>query len=67
MSQGTLIRDLVVALANESAPFRNLVLTGEGEVSGHVRLFCNGQAVLDLDQPLADGDEIRVFPAIAGG
>ena len=64
---GTTMCGLVEALADESASFRRLALTSEGQVSGHVRLFRNGQAVLDMDEPLADGDEIRVFPAISGG
>jgi len=64
---GTTMRGFVEALASESAPFRRLALTPEGQVSGHVRLFRSEQAVLDMDEPLADGDEIRVFPAISGG
>jgi molybdopterin converting factor small subunit len=64
---GTTVKDLVAALGSECASFRKLAFTAEGQVSGHLRLFCNGQAVLDLDQELADEDEIRAFPAISGG
>jgi molybdopterin converting factor small subunit len=67
VAAGTTIRDFVAALASESASFRRLAFTAEGNVSGHLRLFRNGQAVLDLDEPLGDNDEIRVFPAISGG
>jgi molybdopterin converting factor small subunit len=67
VSAGTTIRDFVAALAGESASLRRLAFTAEGKVSGHLRLFRNGQAVLDLDEPLAANDEIRVFPTISGG
>jgi molybdopterin converting factor small subunit len=64
---GTTIAAVVRALAAESESFGRLALTGSGEISGHLRLFRNDQAVIDLDEPLADGDEIRMFPAISGG
>lgn len=64
---GTTVRGLVEALASESAPFHRLVYTSGKQVGGQVRLFRNGEAVLDLDEPLADGDELRIFPVIAGG
>lgn len=64
---GNNLRDLLAVLAGESLAFRRLALTAEGQVTGHVRLFHNGQAVLDFDEPLAEGDEVRVFPTIAGG
>lgn len=63
----TTVRDLMDTLAAESASFRKLAFTDEGQVSGHVRLFRNGQAVLDYDERLVEGDEIRVFPTISGG
>jgi molybdopterin converting factor small subunit len=64
---GTTLRGLVESLARESESFRSLAVGVDGQVSGHVRLFRNGQAVLDLDAMLVEGDEIRVFPAISGG
>ncbi len=67
VAAGATIRDLMRTLASESTSFKKLAFTTEGQVSGHVRLFRNGQAVLDLDGPLAEGDEIRGFPTISGG
>ena len=67
MPAGATIGDLLAALASESPSFRRLAFTANGQVSGHVRLFCNGRAVLDPGRILADGDEVRVFPAISGG
>ena len=64
---GTTMRELVVALAEESPSFRKLAFTASGQVSGHLRLFRNMQVVNDLDELLADGDEIRFFPAVSGG
>lgn len=64
---GTTVGDLVTALAEESTSFRNLAFSASGQASGHLRLFRNEQAVNDLDEPLADGDELRFFPAVSGG
>lgn len=64
---GTTTRGLIEALAAENASLRRLALTADGKVAGHVRLFRNGRLVLDADEQLAEGDEIQVFPAIAGG
>jgi MoaD family protein len=67
VAAGATVRDLVGMLATESTSFQRLAFTDDGQVSGHVRLFRNGQAVLDLDEPLVEGDEMRVFPTISGG
>jgi MoaD family protein len=67
VAAGATIRDLMRTLATESTSFQKLAFTTEGQVSGHVRLFRNGQAVMDLDEPLVEGDEMRVFPTISGG
>jgi molybdopterin converting factor small subunit len=75
LSAGTTARDLVQELARENPSFAALACTvpsgaggaGDGQVSGHIRLFRNGQAVLDLDETLVQGDQLRLFPAISGG
>jgi molybdopterin converting factor small subunit len=67
MADGATVRDLLAALGSESASFHKLAFTDEGQVSGHVRLFRNGQTVLDWDELLAEGDQVRIFPAISGG
>jgi molybdopterin converting factor small subunit len=64
---GSSLLFLVQALAAESGPFQRLALTADGQVSGHVRLFRNGEMVHDLSTMITDGDEVRVFPAISGG
>jgi molybdopterin converting factor small subunit len=58
---------LLEALAAECPPFGRFALDEEGRPRGHLRLFRNGQTVLDQAEVLADGDEIRLFPAISGG
>jgi molybdopterin converting factor small subunit len=64
---GTTAQGLIEALARESQPFGRFALTEAGQPRGHLRLFRNAQAVPDLAEVLADGDEIRVFPTISGG
>jgi len=51
----------------ENESFRRLVFTDEGEISHRVRIFRNGQMVVNLDVPLIDQDEIQIFPAVSGG
>ena len=40
---------------------------GDRSSSNPFRLFRNERIVLNAGEPLADGDEIRVFPIISGG
>jgi molybdopterin converting factor small subunit len=64
---GTTLRGLIQALGAESPSFRGLALADDKRPGEHLRVFRNGQVVVDLDSVLADGDEIRLFPTISGG
>jgi MoaD family protein len=64
---GTTVRDLLQVLAAEHPSFARLALTAEGGIGGQMRPFRNGRAVLDMDEVLLDGDDLRLFPAISGG
>ncbi len=46
-----------------------LLILADGEISPYTRIFRNGEVVslTGLDEHLNDGDEIRLFPAVAGG
>jgi molybdopterin converting factor small subunit len=47
----------------------NLLLTAEGDIASHVVVFRNRKLVThdQFDATLADGDELKLFPAISGG
>lgn len=72
LDEGTTVGVLLESLAAESKAFGRLALPAltsgsPGSIGGQVRLFRNGRAVIEPDQVLADGDELRLFPAISGG
>lgn len=58
---------LINMLSVENESFRRLVFTEVGTISHRVRIFRNGQMMVDLDSPLVDQDEIQIFPAVSGG
>jgi molybdopterin converting factor small subunit len=63
----TTLHELLDALSCENASLGRLLPVAAGDLGGRLRLFRNGRFVLDPDEPLADGDELRLFPAISGG
>ncbi len=50
-------------------PLREMLFEPEGDISPHLAIFCNRRLVRpdQHDAPLADGDELMLFPAVAGG
>jgi molybdopterin synthase sulfur carrier subunit len=49
---------------------RGLVRNESGEVHRHVNIYVNSEAIEELQglsTPLADGDEVAIIPALAGG
>jgi molybdopterin converting factor small subunit len=46
-----------------------MLLSPSGELASHLVVFVNGKPVYPSREPvsLADGDEIKLFPAISGG
>lgn len=68
LPEGSGVRDLISRLADESASIREILLDGKGSVRSHVIVMVNGKRVpAGSDHPLADGDEVAIFPPVAGG
>ncbi len=67
ITKGTTVGQLLKLLAAENPSLQQLTLTTTGRLPPHMRLFRAGRAVLDPTELLADGDEIKIFPAISGG
>lgn len=69
LSDGTTTTQLVAHLANVyPPPFKNLVFQ-QDKISPHLRIFINQRLLseAELDNALMDGDNLMLFPAIAGG
>lgn len=70
MPAGTSVRAVLGHLAERhGAPLRDALLAPDGEISSHLVVFRNRKLMRpeQHDDPLADGDELMLFPAIAGG
>ena len=64
------VSDAVQALVGQHPALREQLLTPEGELHRFVNVFVNGRDVRYLEglaTPVAERDEIRLLPAIAGG
>jgi len=67
------IKDILDYLSNRfGKALTDLIFDADTkELAGHISLFVNGHIYLTLpkklDTPLRDGDEISLFPPIAGG
>jgi MoaD family protein len=61
--------DLILSVARNNPPAFQEVVLQDGAPSTHLRVFRNKQSVDNdlLKTVLTDGDEILLFPAVAGG
>ena len=67
---GTSVGDLVHALLQQHPGLGGQLLTPEGDLNRFVNVYVNGQDVRYLDglaTLVADSDEVRLLPAMAGG
>ncbi len=69
-AEGKTVVRLVEALESAYPGIRERVLDEQGEIHRHINIYVNDIAVEDLEGKetvLADGDEVALIPAIAGG
>ena len=69
-TSGTTVAEEIGALAADAPELRAQLLADDGRLRSFVNLYLNGEDVRSrsgLDTALADGDEIAIVPAIAGG
>ena len=67
---GATVGELVTALTDQYPSLRSQLLTDEGSLNRFVNVYVNGQDVRYLDglaTAVADRDEVRLLPAMAGG
>jgi molybdopterin synthase sulfur carrier subunit len=65
------VRDLLFLLADRyGKAFRSLALTENGEISPDIMILINGRDVAHLgngEARVTSGDEVSLFPRLAGG
>jgi MoaD family protein len=67
---GSTVGELVTALTSQYPSLQSQLLTTEGELNRFVNVYVNGQDVRYLEglaTPVAERDEVRLLPAMAGG
>ena len=67
---GTTVGEVVDALTVQYPSLKSQLLTEDGQLNRFVNVYVNGQDVRYLDglaTPVADRDEVRLLPAMAGG
>jgi sulfur-carrier protein len=67
---GNTIGEVLDDLVATYPALRDQLFTEDGELNRFVNVYVNGQDVRYLDgrgTPVADGDEVRLLPAMAGG
>jgi MoaD family protein len=70
VARGTTLRSLLRDyIAHQHPKVRKLLFLQTGDISPYTRFFHGSKVVgeQDWDSPLQDGDEVMVFPAVAGG
>ena len=67
---GATVRAVVDALTTQYPSLKSQLLTVDGELNRFVNVYVNGQDVRYLDglaTAVAERDEVRLLPAMAGG
>jgi MoaD family protein len=66
-ADGATLGALLADLDRRYPGFRFRVIDEQDRMRPHVRFFVNGEAVLDLAQPLRPADQVVIVPALSGG
>lgn len=64
---GPTLAAVLADLDRQYPGIRFRVVDEQDRMRPHVRFFVNGEAVLDLSQPLGPTDQIVIIPALSGG
>ena len=70
IKESATIGDLLSELAAANQPFREAAFDDSGALRDYVLIMVNRKRVspaLELSRPLQDGDELAIFPPLAGG
>lgn len=65
------VGDALDALLAEAPAIEDRLYAADGEIYDHVRLLRNGESPFStgdgLEEPLEEGDELALMPAVSGG
>lgn len=64
---GTTLGDLLADLDRQFPGIRFRMVDEQGRLRPHMRVFVNGQAVLEPAQPLQPTDDVSIVQALSGG
>ena len=70
LAQGGTVRDLLEVLSDRYDGLREKVFDSEGRLSEGVEIIINGRNIGNAQNPaieLHDGDQVFLFPSLAGG
>jgi molybdopterin synthase sulfur carrier subunit len=69
-AQGKNVAELIVDLEQNYPGLRDRICDDQGQIRRFVNIFVKDEDIRflqNLDTPIADGDEVSIVPAIAGG
>jgi adenylyltransferase/sulfurtransferase len=69
-AEGNTVGEVLDGLGREYPSLRQMIYDERDEIPGHVNIYINNTEIHSLqgkETPVADGDEMAVIPAIAGG
>jgi molybdopterin synthase sulfur carrier subunit len=69
-ASGETVAEVIAALAADAPQLRAQLLSEDGRLRSFVNLYLNGEDVRSrsgLETAIAEGDELTIVPAIAGG
>jgi molybdopterin converting factor small subunit len=66
-AQGADLIELLADLDRQFPGIRFRMIDEQGAVRPHMRIFVNGEQVLQLTTKLAPGDEVQILQALSGG
>jgi molybdopterin synthase sulfur carrier subunit len=65
--QGKNVAEVLDSLVNAYPLLKPQIFKEDGDLLPHVRVLLNGIAISDINTELKKGDELAVFPSVAGG
>ncbi len=68
--EGATVRECIQYVVQQYPSSRQRLLNDEGEVSGLLLIFLNGQSIRELGglaAPVMEGDQLAIIPLAAGG
>ena len=66
-ANGTSLEEVLVTLDRRYPGVRFRIVTEQDTIRKHIRIFVNGEQVLDLAAPVGPDDHIHIVCALSGG